>query len=84
KGKRNPSDIANALLDAISDYVVDFVQPSLSVIRIILFNPLLMDPFRQCMEQRFRPLQSMGEDLFLHDTPADVFYHHETQFSNCP
>ncbi|XP_041056899.1 protein mono-ADP-ribosyltransferase PARP14-like isoform X2 [Carcharodon carcharias] len=54
EGKLKPSDVANALLDAISDYVVDFVQPSLSVIRIVLFNSLLMDPFCQCMEQRFR------------------------------
>ncbi|XP_067891025.1 protein mono-ADP-ribosyltransferase PARP14-like isoform X2 [Heterodontus francisci] len=61
EGKLNPSDVANALLDAISDYVVDFVQPSLSVIRIILFNPKMMDPFRQCMQQRFKISESVAQ-----------------------
>ncbi|XP_048455204.1 uncharacterized protein LOC109923655 [Rhincodon typus] len=54
EAKLNPQDIANALLDAISDYVVDFAQPSLSLIRIILFSPLVLDSFRQCIEKRFK------------------------------
>ncbi|XP_078408678.1 poly(ADP-ribose) polymerase family member 14-related sequence 3 isoform X1 [Cetorhinus maximus] len=63
EGKLKPSDVANALLDAISDYVVDFVQHSLSVIRIVLFNSLLMDPFCQCMEQRFRISQLAAQTV---------------------
>ncbi|GCB72801.1 hypothetical protein scyTo_0002193 [Scyliorhinus torazame] len=77
-----PSDVANALLDAINDYLLDFAQPSLSLIRIILFDPRMMDPFRQCMEQRFKISQPVGEKLFQHDTLAGVFHNHETQFSN--
>ncbi|XP_048390244.2 protein mono-ADP-ribosyltransferase PARP14 isoform X2 [Stegostoma tigrinum] len=54
EAKLNPQDIAVALLDAISDYVVDFAQPSLSLIRIVLFNPLVLNSFRQCIEKRFK------------------------------
>ncbi|XP_067843255.1 protein mono-ADP-ribosyltransferase PARP14 [Heptranchias perlo] len=61
KGKLNPSDVANALLDAINDYVGGFNQPSLSLIRIILFKPLMMEQFRQCMEQRFKITQSAAQ-----------------------
>uniref|UniRef100_UPI00398F1251 protein mono-ADP-ribosyltransferase PARP14-like n=1 Tax=Pristiophorus japonicus TaxID=55135 RepID=UPI00398F1251 len=57
-GELKPSHIVNALLDAISDYVVDFTQPSLSVIRIILFDPLMMDQFCQSLVQRFNISQS--------------------------
>ncbi|XP_078084096.1 protein mono-ADP-ribosyltransferase PARP14-like [Mustelus asterias] len=60
----SPIDVANALLDAISDYASDFVQPSLSLIRIVLFEPLLMAPFRQCMEQRFRTSQAAAQTTF--------------------
>ncbi|XP_043550088.1 protein mono-ADP-ribosyltransferase PARP14 isoform X4 [Chiloscyllium plagiosum] len=58
EAKLNPQDIANALLDAISDYVVDFVQPSLSLIRIVLFHSFMLDSFRQCIEKRFKHSQS--------------------------
>uniref|UniRef100_UPI00398F3F7B protein mono-ADP-ribosyltransferase PARP14-like isoform X2 n=1 Tax=Pristiophorus japonicus TaxID=55135 RepID=UPI00398F3F7B len=70
QGKLNPSDSVNALLDAISDYVVDFTQPSLSVIRLILFNSLMMDPFRQCMEQRFKISQSGAQTTL----PVNLVY----------
>ncbi|XP_078408682.1 protein mono-ADP-ribosyltransferase PARP14-like [Cetorhinus maximus] len=59
-----PSDVASVLLDAINDYVLDFVQPSLSLIRIILFEPRMMDAFRQCMEQRFRVSQPAAQATF--------------------
>ncbi|XP_060683064.1 protein mono-ADP-ribosyltransferase PARP14-like isoform X2 [Hemiscyllium ocellatum] len=58
EAKLNPQDIASALMDAISDYVVDFVQPSLSLIRIVLFNSFMLDSFRQCIEKRFKHSQS--------------------------
>ncbi|GCC24274.1 hypothetical protein chiPu_0002674 [Chiloscyllium punctatum] len=58
EAKLNPQDIANALLDAISDYVVDFVQPSLSLIRIVLFNSFMLESFRRCIEKRFKHSQS--------------------------
>ncbi|XP_055494687.1 protein mono-ADP-ribosyltransferase PARP14-like isoform X1 [Leucoraja erinacea] len=54
-GKLNPVDIANALLDAISDHVKNCVRPTtLSLIRIILFTPETRNLFCQCMEQRFK------------------------------
>ncbi|XP_069791049.1 protein mono-ADP-ribosyltransferase PARP14-like isoform X2 [Narcine bancroftii] len=56
-GKRNPSDVANAFLDAISEYVRDFVPPALSMIRIVLFTPVMFHLFSLYMKQRFKICQ---------------------------
>ncbi|XP_051874688.1 protein mono-ADP-ribosyltransferase PARP14-like isoform X2 [Pristis pectinata] len=72
-GKLNPTVIANALLDAISEYVTDNVPPALSMIRIVLFTPVTANLFRKCIEQRFK--------IWQHDEPKTppLNFGHQTE-----
>eukprot|EP00062_Callorhinchus_milii_P011494 gi/632957508/ref/XP_007894518.1/ PREDICTED: poly [ADP-ribose] polymerase 14-like [Callorhinchus milii] len=59
QGKLNPSNVVNAMLDAVADYVLEFSQTSLSLIRIVVLRPDVLNEFWQGFAIRFHTLRNI-------------------------
>ncbi|MGH0128784.1 UNVERIFIED_CONTAM: hypothetical protein FKN15_046596 [Acipenser sinensis] len=50
-GNLSASQVATAMVDAVSSYVIDHVKPSLSVVRIVIFQQNMMLEFEKSLEK---------------------------------
>ncbi|XP_033899512.3 protein mono-ADP-ribosyltransferase PARP14-like [Acipenser ruthenus] len=50
-GNLSASQVATAMVDAVSSYVIDHVKPSLSVVRIVIFQQNMMLDFEKSLEK---------------------------------
>ncbi|MGH0148989.1 UNVERIFIED_CONTAM: hypothetical protein FKN15_021173 [Acipenser sinensis] len=50
-GNLSASQVATAMLDAVSSYAIDHVKPSLSVVRIVIFQQNMMLEFEKSLEK---------------------------------
>ncbi|MGH0142107.1 UNVERIFIED_CONTAM: hypothetical protein FKN15_041281 [Acipenser sinensis] len=50
-GNLSASQVATAMVDAVSSYVIDHVKPSLSVVRIVIFQQNMMRDFEKSLEK---------------------------------
>ncbi|MGH0151153.1 UNVERIFIED_CONTAM: hypothetical protein FKN15_042096 [Acipenser sinensis] len=76
-GNLSASQVATAMVDAVSSYVIDHVKPSLSVVRIVIFQQNMMLEFEKSLEKfkkvtpRAIPQASMDKPVEVYSTSKD-------------
>lgn len=51
QGRANPSQVADAMLDSVADFINTTPSPSLQKIRIVIFQPHMLNEFHSSMKK---------------------------------
>ncbi|NWT00331.1 PAR14 polymerase, partial [Mionectes macconnelli] len=60
---RNPAEVADKMIDAVSDFAKRNSAASVKTIKVVIFQPHLLDVFRASMQKRERPTKTPVKSL---------------------
>ncbi|NXE90764.1 PAR14 polymerase, partial [Menura novaehollandiae] len=61
---RNPAEVADNMIDAVTDFARRNSAPSVKTIKVVIFQPHLLSVFQTSMQKREKPTKPLAKSLF--------------------